>query len=76
MQSIISKEFQLVMSSGFDIFSYSDSMFPGSRESVAPRIRRDISRQKNSASHFLSIKTTSSVETPTKGYQLQSGLFH
>jgi hypothetical protein len=31
--------------SWFQYSSYSDSMFPGSRESVVPRIRRDISGQ-------------------------------
>jgi hypothetical protein len=61
--------------SWFQNSSYSDSMFARSRESVVPRIRRDISG-KNSASHFLSIKTTPRVETRTKGYKIQSGLFH
>jgi hypothetical protein len=36
----------------FQYSSYSDSMFAGSREGVAPRIRWDISRQKTMLTIF------------------------
>jgi hypothetical protein len=38
--------------SWFRYSSYSDSVFPGSRESVVPRIRRDISRQQTMLTIF------------------------
>jgi hypothetical protein len=62
--------------SWFQYSYYSDSMFAGSRERFVPRIWRDILGQKNYVYHFLHIKATSSVGTPTKRYKIQSGLFH
>jgi hypothetical protein len=62
--------------SWFQYSSYPDLVFAGSRESVVPRIRRDISGRQNDAYHFLCIKATSSVESSTKRYKIQSELFH
>jgi hypothetical protein len=39
--------------SWFQYFSYSDSMYTGSRESIVPRIRRDMSGQKLSLAFSL-----------------------
>jgi hypothetical protein len=61
--------------SWFQYSSYSDSMFAGSRESVVPRIRRDISRQKTILTIFLTSARLLMLEALTKGAKFNQDYF-
>jgi hypothetical protein len=61
--------------SWFQYSSYSDSMFAGSRESVVPRIRRDISRQKTMLTIFFTSTRLLVLETLPKGTKFNQDYF-
>jgi hypothetical protein len=75
MQNIISKELQLVMSPGSNILLIL-IRYLLAPEKASCQESGGIFPDKNYAYHFLDIKATSRVASPTKRYKIQSELFH
>jgi hypothetical protein len=61
--------------SWFQYSSYSDSMFAGSRESLVPRIRGDISEQKTLVQIFFTSRRLLVLEARAKGTKFNQDYF-